>query len=53
MRELALPAMEGLLAYLLLPAHVQDRLVRSFSFPQRADLLFRGVSFAFHSMGPF
>ena len=53
MCELALPAMEGLLAYLLIPAHVQDRLVRSFSFPERPDLLSRGVSFAFLRMGPF
>ena len=38
--ELLLPAMEGLLADLLLAADVQDRLVASFSLPQNADLLF-------------
>ena len=51
--ELALPAMEGLLAYLLFPAHVQDRLVGSLRLPQDADLLLGSIPFAFHCMGPF
>ena len=37
--ELALPEMEGLLAYLLLQANIQDRLVGSLRFPETADLL--------------
>jgi len=50
--ELLLPAVEGLLAYLLLATDVHDRLPASISLPKNADLLFYRVSFAFHCTGP-
>ena len=50
--ELALPAVEGLLADLLLAADIQDRLIGFFRLAQDADLLFCGIPFAFPCMGP-
>ncbi len=51
--ELLFPAVKGLLAYLLLAAAVQDRLIASLGLLGDADFLFGRVSFAFHCMGPF
>ena len=51
--ELPLPPVEGLLAYLLFLADIQDRFVGSLRLPMNADLLLGSIPFAFNYMGPF
>jgi hypothetical protein len=51
--KLALPTVEGLFADAVLLAHAYDGAAGLVSLAQYADLLLRGISFAFHGLGPF